>query len=116
MPLEDDILNAHAAGFGSAIKETNFTIGDQRYQLLNTVGEEKATRREWKHHFEQAHALLFVFDITGYDRMCQYTTGIGKSKALEDDLSLFRILVNSRFFATSRVIQQRHEYLPLLRT
>lgn len=130
MPTIDDVLNVRATSTG--ITETKFVMGPGSLCLhVVAIGALKGERRKWIHCFsESVQSILFCVSLTEYDQVC-YTASFSRSplcspdfvllsamnnclfamKLIEGDhktrmhesLALFDTVINSRWFACSRV-------------
>jgi len=65
------------------------------------VGGQRNERKKWIHCFENVTAVLFVVDISAYDRVLYEDEKVNR---LEEALNLFENICNSRWFRDTSII------------
>jgi len=98
IPSEQDILRVRVRTTG--IVENDFVIDKNRFKMID-VGGQRNERKKWIHCFENVTAVLFVVDISAYDRMLYEDEKVNR---LEEALNLFENICNSRWFRDTSII------------
>jgi len=98
MPTDQDILRVRVRTTG--IVENDFIIENNKFKMID-VGEQRNERKKWIHCFENVTAVLFVVDISAYDRMLYEDEKVNR---LEEALNLFENICNSRWFRDTSII------------
>jgi len=98
VPSEQDILRVRVRTTG--IVENEFIIDKNRFKMID-VGGQRNERKKWIHCFENVTAVLFVVDISAYDRMLYEDEKVNR---LEEALNLFENICNSRWFRDTSII------------
>lgn len=115
VPSDDDILRCRVKTTG--ISETVLKVGDLKYRLLD-VGGQRTERRKWLNCFgepvalsEPRHALtsipedvtvlLFLVAIQEFDQSLYEDESVNR---LQESVTLFESVANSRYFANSSII------------
>jgi len=98
VPNEQDLLRVRVRTTG--IVESDFTIDHNKFKMID-VGGQRNERKKWIHCFENVTAVLFVVDISAYDRMLYEDEKINR---LEEALNLFENICNSRWFRDTSII------------
>lgn len=98
VPSNQDILRTRVRTSG--IVEMSWMASGTEFKLFD-VGGQRNERRKWIHCFDNVQAVLFVAAISEYD---QGLYEDDTSNRLEEALSLFSEICNSRFFVTSSMI------------
>ncbi len=98
IPTYTDILQCRARTTG--IVETSFAIDGNHFLLLD-VGGQRNERKKWIHCFEKVTAVIFVAAINEYDQAL-YEDGV--TNRVEEALSLFGEMCNSRWFRETSMI------------
>jgi len=98
VPSEQDILRVRVRTTG--IVENEFVIDKNRFKMID-VGGQRNERKKWIHCFENVTAVLFVVDISAYDRMLYEDEKVNR---LEEALNLFENICNSRWFRDTSII------------
>jgi len=98
LPSEQDILRIRVRTTG--IVESDFVIDKNRFKMID-VGGQRNERKKWIHCFENVTAVLFVVDISAYDRMLYEDEKVNR---LEEALNLFENICNSRWFRDTSII------------
>jgi GTPase SAR1 family protein len=98
LPTDSDILRARSRTTG--IVETMFVVDGVSFRMYD-VGGQRNERRKWIHCFDNVHAVMFVAAISEYDQMLFEDD---RQNRMEEALSLFSEITNSRFFASTSVI------------
>jgi len=98
IPSEQDILRVRVRTTG--IVENDFIIDKNRFKMID-VGGQRNERKKWIHCFENVTAVLFVVDISAYDRMLYEDEKVNR---LEEALNLFENICNSRWFRDTSII------------
>mmetsp|Transcript_5868 Transcript_5868/g.8685 ORF Transcript_5868/g.8685 Transcript_5868/m.8685 type:complete len:352 (+) Transcript_5868:55-1110(+) len=94
IPSEDDILRIHIRTNGVVeFKANPFLIVD--------VGGQRAARRKWIHSFENVSCIIFVAAISAYN---QVLFEDNKTNRLEESLTLFEEICNSRWFDRASIV------------
>jgi len=98
VPTEQDLLHARVRTTG--IIENDFTIEKNRFKMID-VGGQRNERKKWIHCFEGVTAVLFVVDISAYDRVLYEDEKVNR---LIEALNLFENICNSRWFRDTSII------------
>jgi hypothetical protein len=98
IPSYDDIIHVRARTSG--IKETQFEVKGNKFRLLD-VGGQKNERKKWIHSFEGVTAVIFVAAISEYDQTMYEDL---KTNRMQDALSLFDDICNSKWFPRTSMI------------
>jgi len=98
IPTDQDILRVRVRTTG--IVENDFVIDKNRFKMID-VGGQRNERKKWIHCFENVTAVLFVVDISAYDRMLYEDEKVNR---LEEALNLFENICNSRWFRDTSII------------
>jgi len=98
VPNEQDILRVRIRTTG--IVENDFVIDNNKFKMID-VGGQRNERKKWIHCFENVTAVLFVVDISAYDRMLYEDEKVNR---LEEALNLFENICNSRWFRDTSII------------
>ena len=98
VPTEQDVLRSRVRTTGIVrsdfkIKRVNFTMFD--------VGGQRNERRKWIHAFDNCNAVVFVAALSEYDQVLYEDDGTNR---MEEALSLFEQICNSKWFAETSVI------------
>jgi len=97
-PTYEDVLRCRSRTTG--IVENEFVIDKNRFKMID-VGGQRNERKKWIHCFENVTAVLFVVDISAYDRMLYEDEKVNR---LEEALNLFENICNSRWFRDTSII------------
>jgi len=97
-PTDQDILLSRSKATG--ITETTFQVGESTYNFLDISGQ-RGYRKKWMHCFEQVTALLFLVGLSDYDQVSLENEGVNQ---VQDTLTLFDSICDSRWFANTPVI------------
>lgn len=84
----------------TGITETKFEFNGQITRFFD-VGGTRSERRKWIHVFEKVNVIIFTVDIAAYDQLLFEDESINR---IDEALSLFDSIVNSRWFTNTRVI------------
>jgi guanine nucleotide-binding protein G(i) subunit alpha len=95
MPTDKDILMSRLKTTG--ITETTFFQHDTRLRVYD-VGGVRSERKKWIHVFEDVDAVVFTVDIASYNQLLFEDETANR---LQEDLTLFDSIVNSRWFIRS---------------
>jgi GTPase SAR1 family protein len=98
IPSEQDLLHARIRTTG--IIENDFIIEKNRFKMID-VGGQRNERKKWIHCFEGVTAVLFVVDISAYDRVLYEDEKVNR---LIESLNLFENICNSRWFRETSII------------
>jgi GTPase SAR1 family protein len=98
IPSEQDLLHARIRTTG--IIENDFIIEKNRFKMID-VGGQRNERKKWIHCFEGVTAVLFVVDISAYDRVLYEDEKVNR---LIESLNLFENICNSRWFRDTSII------------
>jgi guanine nucleotide-binding protein subunit alpha len=98
VPTNEDILRSRVKTTG--ITETTFLIGELTYKLLD-VGGQRSERKKWIHCFEGVTAIVFMVAISEYDQVLAEDETVNR---MEEALTLFESICNSRWFQTTSMI------------
>ena len=122
VPSDDDILRCRVKTTG--ISETILKVGELRYRLLD-VGGQRTERRKWLNCFgelqelawhvwptqtkrpllsppaEDVTVLLFLVAIQEFDQSLYEDESVNR---LQESVTLFESVANSRYFANSSII------------
>jgi len=98
VPSEQDLLHARVRTTG--IIENDFIIEKNRFKMID-VGGQRNERKKWIHCFEGVTAILFVVDISAYDRVLYEDEKVNR---LIESLNLFENICNSRWFRDTSII------------
>jgi len=98
VPTDDDILRCRVKTTG--ISETVLKVGELRYRLLD-VGGQRTERRKWLACFEDVTVLLFLVAINEFDQSLYEDESVNR---LQESVTLFESVANSRYFAISAII------------
>jgi len=98
IPSYDDMLRARVTTTG--IIESHFTIEGNMFHMFD-VGGQRNERKKWIHCFDAVTALIFVSAISEYDQTCFEDDTTNR---MEESLSLFQELCNSKWFKDTSMI------------
>lgn len=98
IPSEQDLLHARIRTTG--IIENDFVLEKNRFKMID-VGGQRNERKKWIHCFEGVTAVLFVSDISAYDRVLYEDEKVNR---LIESLNLFENICNSRWFRETSII------------
>ena len=98
IPNDIDILMARVKTTG--ITETSLEFNGVKSFFYDTGGV-RSERKKWIHVMENVSVVVFVVDITGYDKRLFEDQTVNRT---QEDLTLFDSIVNSRYFTKTRFI------------
>ncbi|CAH1795126.1 unnamed protein product [Owenia fusiformis] len=98
IPNSKDVLRARVRTQG--IIETCFKIHEYIFRLFD-VGGQRSERKKWIQCFDDVRAILFVVALSGFDMTLFEDSSVNR---MEESLTLFRSIVNNRFFADTSLI------------
>jgi len=98
IPTDQDLLHSRVRTTG--IIENDFIIEKNRFKMID-VGGQRNERKKWIHCFEGVTAVLFVVDISAYDRVLYEDEKVNR---LIEALNLFENICNSRWFRDTSII------------
>ena len=104
LPSDRDIL--FSRNRTTRIEEVCFSIkegsGDRRMQLrVFDLGGSRVQRKEWIHTFDNVDLIIFTVDIACYDQLLLENKTVN---SMQEALTLFDSIVNSRFFSHTKMI------------
>jgi len=97
-PDDEDILRSRVKTSG--ISETNFSVGEMQYRLLD-VGGQRSERKKWIHCFENVTAIVFLAALSEYDQLLREDDSVNR---MNEALNLFDSVCNSRWFSKTSMI------------
>ena len=98
IPTDQDILRARLKTTG--IVETTFTMDPLTINLYD-VGGQRSERKKWIHCFEEVTSVIFVIGLTEYNQTLLEDPNVNR---LQESITLFDSIVNSRWFLRSSII------------
>eukprot|EP01083_Nonionella_stella_P215943 776793_1 len=98
VPDEEDILRCRVRTTG--IVETAFEITGVHFRMFD-VGGQRNERKKWIHCFENVTSVIFVAAMSEYDQVLYEDENTNR---MEEALSLFDEICNSRWFSNTSVI------------
>jgi len=98
VPSDQDILRTRVKTTG--ITETTFIIGNLTYRMFD-VGGQRSERKKWIHCFENVTTIIFLAAISEYDQLLLEDETVNR---MQEALTLFDSICNSRWFAKTSVI------------
>jgi len=98
VPSYQDVLMCRARTTG--IVETEFVVNGKAFKMMD-VGGQRSERKKWIHCFEGVTAVIFVAAISEYDQTLYEDL---KTNRLEEALSLFHEICNSKWFVNSSML------------
>jgi len=98
IPNEQDVLRSRVRTTG--IVQTDFKIKALDFKMFD-VGGQRNERRKWIHAFDNVHAVIFVAALSEYDQVLYEDE---TQNRMEEAISLFDQIVNSRWFADTSMI------------
>jgi guanine nucleotide-binding protein subunit alpha len=98
LPTDEDVLRSRVKTTG--ITENTFHIGDLNYHLYD-VGGQRSERKKWIHCFENVTSIVFMAAISEYDQVLVEDETVNR---LEEALTLFDSICNSRWFVETSII------------
>jgi len=98
IPNEQDVLRSRVRTTG--IVQTDFKIKALDFAMFD-VGGQRNERRKWIHAFDNVHAVIFVAALSEYDQVLYEDE---TQNRMEEAISLFDQIVNSRWFADTSMI------------
>ncbi|OIR58556.1 MAG: guanine nucleotide-binding protein (G protein) subunit alpha [Amphiamblys sp. WSBS2006] len=98
LPTDQDILRARVKTTG--IIETIFDIKGRMFKMYD-VGGQRSERKKWIHCFENVTAIVFLVAISEYDQKLVEDEAVNR---MEEALSLFDSICNSRWFAKTPIV------------
>lgn len=84
----------------TGIVQQHFEIKERKYTMFD-VGGQRNERRKWIHAFDNCNAVVFVAALSEYDQVLYEDDGTNR---MEEALSLFEQICNSKWFAETSVI------------
>jgi len=98
VPSYQDVLMCRARTTG--IVETDFVVNGKAFKMMD-VGGQRSERKKWIHCFEGVTAVIFVAAISEYDQTLYEDL---KTNRLEEAITLFHEICNSKWFAASSML------------
>lgn len=95
---DQDILMGRIKTTG--ISEHQFKVKGSVLKLLDAGGQ-RSERRKWIHHFQNVNAIIFVVAVLEYDQTLYED---GRVSRMEESLSVFDTICNSKWFANTPFI------------
>ncbi|WPK27323.1 hypothetical protein PUMCH_004704 [Australozyma saopauloensis] len=95
---DKDILMGRIKTTG--ISEHQFKVKGSVLKLLDAGGQ-RSERKKWIHHFQHVNAIIFVVAVLEYDQTLYED---GRVSRMEESLSLFDTICNSRWFSNTPFI------------
>jgi len=95
---DEDILRVRKRTSG--IIETDFTIGDLNFRMVD-VGGQRNERKKWIHCFEDVTAILFVASLSEYDQVLEEDDSTNR---MRESLHLFEETVNNEWFSHTPIL------------
>jgi len=83
------------------ILEARLPMDSRSIHLFDKTGFPRRERKHWIHYFDDITSVLFVMDLDEYDHVLFEDETVS---LLNESLTLFEAIVNSRFFAKSSII------------
>lgn len=99
VPSDQDVLRSRVKTTG--IIEETFEMDDGIVYRMFDVGGQRSERRKWIHCFEAVTGLLFLVALSEYDQALYEDQHINR---MQEALTLFNSICNSRWFAHSSII------------
>ena len=98
VPTTEDILQVRIPTTG--IAELIFEYRNIRFRMVD-VGGQRSERRKWIHCFSDVNAIIFVVDISSYDRVKDDTN---RTNALAESLAVFKTICNNTWLRYANII------------
>jgi len=98
VPSYQDVLMCRARTTG--IVETDFVVNGKSFKMMD-VGGQRSERKKWIHCFEGVTAVIYVAAISEYDQTLYEDL---KTNRLEEALTLFHEICNSKWFTQSSML------------
>jgi len=98
VPVDKDLIYCRVRTTG--IVENKFTIDDNQFMLID-VGGQRNERKKWIHCFEGVCAVIFVADLSEYDRVLYED---GQTNRMDEALKLFAETTVLKWFANTAFI------------
>jgi GTPase SAR1 family protein len=98
IPTEQDVLRSRVRTTG--IVQSDFVIKKMNFSMFD-VGGQRNERRKWIHAFDNVNAVVFVAAISEYDQVLFEDE---TQNRMEEALSLFDQIVNSKWFKATAMI------------
>jgi hypothetical protein len=99
IPSEDDVLHSRVRTTG--IIENTFNVEGSSFTIVD-VGGQRNERKKWIHTFGQSiAAVIFIAALNSYDMVLFEDKSTNR---MDESLTLFSEIVNSRWFKNSAVI------------
>jgi guanine nucleotide-binding protein subunit alpha len=98
LPRIEDVLRVRIKTTG--VVETEFQLMDNKFKLFD-VGGQRSERKKWIHCFENVTGVIFVAAISEYDQVCAEDE---KTNRIQEALSLFYEICNSKYLASTAMI------------
>lgn len=98
IPSYQDILRSRVRTTG--IVELEFSIAENSFVIMD-VGGQRNERRKWLHCFSNVTCVIFVAAISEYDQVLYEDNQVNR---LQEALSLFEEICNSKFFKSTPMI------------
>eukprot|EP00320_Phaeocystis_rex_P019230 CAMPEP_0119059598 /NCGR_PEP_ID=MMETSP1178-20130426/3704_1 /TAXON_ID=33656 /ORGANISM="unid sp, Strain CCMP2000" /LENGTH=354 /DNA_ID=CAMNT_0007040641 /DNA_START=54 /DNA_END=1118 /DNA_ORIENTATION=- len=98
VPTEQDVLRSRVRTTG--IVRSDFKIKRVNFSMFD-VGGQRNERRKWIHAFDNCNAVVFVAALSEYDQVLYEDDGTNR---MEESLSLFEQICNSKWFTETSVI------------
>jgi guanine nucleotide-binding protein G(i) subunit alpha len=98
VPNEQDILQVRIKTTG--IVESIFHVNNLTYKVFD-FGGQRSERKKWLQYFDTVDALVFVAACSEYD---QYLCEDDTVNRLDESITLFSTMCNSKFFANTAKI------------
>jgi GTPase SAR1 family protein len=98
LPSEQDVLRSRVRTTG--IVQTDFKIKGLDFAMFD-VGGQRNERRKWIHAFDDVNSVIFVAALSEFDQVLYEDE---TQNRMEEAISLFDQIVNSRWFADTSMI------------
>ncbi|KAI0255640.1 G-protein alpha subunit [Lactifluus subvellereus] len=99
VPSTEDVLRA-ADHRTASVTETYFNFGQLSIRI-SQVKHQQNVQWKWIHHFEGVTSIIFCASLSDYD---QEVIGEDQQTLLAESLSIFKSVVNSRWFLRTSII------------
>jgi len=103
-PTTEDIIRAKLKTTG--IYETCFQFQDMDFKIVD-VGGQRAERRKWMHCFTDVKAIIYLVALDEYNMILEED---GVTNRMEESLSLFKEITESRFVEDTIIVLFLNKY------
>ncbi|KAL0569347.1 guanine nucleotide-binding protein subunit alpha [Marasmius crinis-equi] len=97
-PSDEELLCLYTTTTG--LFEETFQINKRKYNVWDCGGQ-RSERRKWLNMFKEVRVVVFVVSLIEYDGVLTEAPEVNR---MQESLTLFESICNSRWFAESRIV------------